>query len=77
MHEAFMLVETDTGMAFSVADEISKLDGVETAQTVTGPYDVIAHIKIGDEGSESLKSIAKSIHSIDGISYTMTSVAVH
>lgn len=77
MHAAFVLIETEIGEAFSVAEEVSKVENIEVAHSVTGPYDVIAYVESEEKLSEELRSIAEEIHSIDGVSDTLTCVAAH
>lgn len=41
MVQAYILVQTEVGKSAAVAREIAGLDGVVSAEDVTGPYDVI------------------------------------
>jgi len=69
--KAFVLIETVAGKTKGVVDKIRQLDGVKSADSVTGPYDVIAIVE-----SESLNDIGDlitgKIHPIGGISRTVT-----
>ncbi|MGD0881471.1 MAG: Lrp/AsnC ligand binding domain-containing protein, partial [Acidimicrobiales bacterium] len=38
---AYILIQTEVGKAATVARAVQALDGVVTAEGVTGPYDVI------------------------------------
>ena len=77
MHAAFIMMGTEKGKPFSVADKVSKIDTVKVAYPVTGPYDVIAYLE-AEEGLEGeLKKAVEEIHSIDGVLNTLTSIAVH
>jgi DNA-binding Lrp family transcriptional regulator len=38
---AYILVQTEVGKAAQVAKDIVKIEGVQQAEDVTGPYDVI------------------------------------
>ena len=38
---AYVLIQTEVGKAAQVAHEVEKIDGVVSAEDVTGPYDVI------------------------------------
>src|ERR671922_297061 len=38
---AYILIQTEVGKAAQVAKEIAEIKGVESAEDVTGPYDVI------------------------------------
>ena len=39
---AYILIQTEVGKAAQVATEVDGIDGVVSAEDVTGPYDVIA-----------------------------------
>jgi DNA-binding Lrp family transcriptional regulator len=69
--KAFVLIETVVGKTKEVADKIGQLDGVKSADSVTGPYDVIAIVE-----RESLNDIGDlitgKIQRIGGISRTVT-----
>ena len=39
---AYILIQTEVGKAAQVASEVAGIDGVVSAEDVTGPYDVIA-----------------------------------
>ena len=40
---AYILIQTEVGKATQVAKEIAEIKGVQQAEDVTGPYDVIVH----------------------------------
>ena len=46
--KAFLLVETAVGRTRDVANTLRDLDGIESVDVVTGPYDIIAVIS-GDD----------------------------
>ena len=48
MVHAYILVQTEVGRAAAVAKEIGEIDGVLSAEDVTGPYDVIVRAKADD-----------------------------
>ena len=77
MHAAFILIVTNVGRPFAVAEEISEIENVEIAYSVTGPYDVIAYVETEKELDGRLREIAEEIHSIQGVIETLTSIAVH
>jgi DNA-binding Lrp family transcriptional regulator len=68
---AFVLIQTETGKAFSVADAVRAIAGVLAADVVTGPYDVIAKAETTDLDDLGKLVVAK-IHDIDGITRTFT-----
>ena len=62
---AFLLIQTESGKAKEVVSALEQLEGVKSADQVTGPYDVITVIE-----GESLIDIGDSINSqIQPISY--------
>jgi len=68
---AFVLIEAEAGKSLKVVAALKGIEGVTTANQVTGPYDVIAVIdrdKIGEIGSV----IAEKIQSIPGVSRTVS-----
>ncbi|MPZ92272.1 MAG: hypothetical protein GEU68_11665 [Actinobacteria bacterium] len=68
--KAYILIQTVTNAAH-VAREIRDLDGVLTADDVSGPYDVI--VQIAAENMDELgKSVVNRIQAVEGISRTLT-----
>jgi hypothetical protein len=45
MLSAYVLIQTEVGKVAHGAHALSDLDGVELAEDLTGPYDVIARIQ--------------------------------
>ncbi len=73
--KAFVLIETVVGRNKEVVTALKQLKGVESVNTVTGPYDVIATI-----AGETLNTIGDlvtdKIHPIAGISRTVTCLVI-
>ena len=73
--KAFVLIETAVGKTKEVMNVLEKLGGLQSVDTVTGPYDVIAILE-----AESLNDIGEivteKIHPIAGISRTVTCLAI-
>jgi len=73
--KAYVLIETAVGTTKEVTASIEKLEGVQTVDPVTGPYDIIAVVE-----GESLKDIGDlvtgKIHPVSGISRTVTCLAI-
>ncbi len=73
--KGYLLIETQVGKTKEVVEALRELDGVISADVVTGPYDAIATIeeetltKVGD-------LVTAKIHPIKGISRTVTCLAV-
>jgi len=73
--KAFVLIETAVGKPKEVVAEIRQLEGVKSADLVTGPYDVIATIE-GESLNEVGKLVTGKIHPIAGISRTVTCLVI-
>jgi len=73
---AYVLVQTEVGKAASVAAAVSAFPGVETANTVIGPYDVIVKVT-GDTMDDVARNFQDGIKSVEGITRTLTCEIVH
>lgn len=76
MVTAYILILTEVGKAAQVAAEVAKIDGVEAAEDVTGPYDVIVRASASDV-NELGKMVVARIQTIEGIDRTLTCPVVH
>ncbi len=76
MVQAYILIQTEVGKAAAVAEAIGKLDGVATAEDVTGPYDVIVRAEAHNV-DELGKLVVARIQGVDGITRTLTCPVVH
>lgn len=68
---AYILVQTEVGQAADVAAAIAQIDGVENAENVTGPYDVIARVE-GPSVDELGTLVVTQIQRVPGITRTLT-----
>jgi DNA-binding Lrp family transcriptional regulator len=73
---AFVLIQTEVGKAAQVATEVRGIDGVVSADDVTGPYDVIARAEAGSVDDLG-KMVVSRIQMIDGITRTLTCPVVN
>jgi DNA-binding Lrp family transcriptional regulator len=73
---AYILVQTEVGRAAAVANEIGEIDGVLSAEDVTGPYDVIVRAKADDVDSLGRLVVAK-VQGVHGITRTLTCPVVN
>jgi DNA-binding Lrp family transcriptional regulator len=76
MVTAYILIQTEVGKAMQVAKSIADIDGVQSAEDVTGPYDVIVRAEatnVDDLG----KLVVARVQSVDGITRTLTCPVVH
>lgn len=76
MVSAYILILTEVGKAADVASAVAQVPGVESADDVTGPYDVIVRAKAADV-DELGRMVVSQIQAIDGIDRTLTCPVVH
>jgi DNA-binding Lrp family transcriptional regulator len=73
---AYILIQTEVGQAAAVAAKIAQIEGVTTAEDVTGPYDVI--VRAEAENVDLLgQLVVARIQNVDGITRTLTCPVVH
>ena len=72
---AYVLIETQVGKTRDVVEAIRGLEGVVLVHAVTGPYDAVTTIEGASLNEIGLLVTAK-IHSIKGISRTVTCLAI-
>ena len=71
MIEAFVLIQAGVGMASRVGQVMSAIQGVRSADVVTGPYDVVAHVEAAN--IDALGSlIVSKIQAVEGVTRTLT-----
>jgi DNA-binding Lrp family transcriptional regulator len=68
---AYILIQTEVGKAAAVAAAIAELDGVASAEDVTGPYDVIVRAEAADV-DELGKLVVAKVQAVNGITRTLT-----
>lgn len=73
---AYILIQTEVGKAAQVAQEVGDIDGIVTAEDVTGPYDVIARAE-AETVDELGKMVVSRVQMIDGITRTLTCPVVN
>lgn len=75
MVAAYVLIQTEVGRSTAVAEAIAELEGVVSAENVTGPYDVIVRVEavhLDDLGP----LVLSNIQSVSGITRTVTCTVV-
>jgi DNA-binding Lrp family transcriptional regulator len=76
MLSAYVLVESEVGKVAHVAQAITDLDGVELAEDLAGPYDVIPRVEAS--GLDELgRLIVFRIQVVDGVTRTLTCMVLH
>ena len=73
---AYVLIQTEVGKAATVARTVAALDGVVSAEGVTGPYDVIVRAE-ADNVDELGRLVAANIQAVEGITRTLTCPVVY
>jgi len=73
---AYVLIETEVGKVAHVAQALSDLDGVQLAEDLVGPYDVIARVQA--PGLDQLgRLVVARIQVMDGVTRTLTCTVLH
>ena len=76
MLSAYVLVESEVGKVAHVAQAVNDLDGVESAEDLAGPYDVIARVQA--PGLDQLgRLVVARIQVVDGVTRTLTCTVLH
>ena len=73
--KAYILIEVGAGETGLVVQSIQKVEGVNSADSVAGAYDVVATVEARD--LDGLGTLVKQLHSIPGIFKTITLIAVN
>ncbi len=76
MVTAYILIQTEVGKAAQVAKDILDIAGVQQAQAVTGPYDVIVRAEARNIDELGQLVVAR-VQAVDGITRTLTCPVVH
>ena len=71
---AFILIETQVGRVRQVAEGLRAIPGVVFADSIAGPYDVIALVEVGDM-REMADLITTKVQGIRGVERTITCVS--
>jgi DNA-binding Lrp family transcriptional regulator len=68
---AYILIQTEVGKAAQVARDVVEIKGVQQAEDVTGPYDVIVRAEARNL-DELGKLVVARVQVVDGITRTLT-----
>ncbi len=68
---AYILIQTEVGVASDVATQIREIQGVVSADVLTSPYDIIASTEAADV-DELGRMVMSRIQMIGGITRTTT-----
>ncbi len=75
MAKAYVLIEAAVGKTVEVVTALKAVTGVNSADPVTGPYDVIAVIEGVDINAVG-NLVTKKVHTINGVLRTVTCFAM-
>lgn len=71
MVEAFVLIQAGVGLASQVVQAVSAIQGVRSADVVTGPYDAVASVEA--ETMDALgRLVVSKIQAVEGVKRTLT-----
>ncbi|HXX89910.1 MAG TPA: Lrp/AsnC ligand binding domain-containing protein [Acidimicrobiales bacterium] len=73
---AYVLIQTEVGKAAQVAKQVDAIEGVTSAEDVTGPYDVIVRAEAGSVDDLG-RMVVSQIQLIEGITRTVTCPVVN
>jgi DNA-binding Lrp family transcriptional regulator len=73
---AYILIQTEVGKAAKVAKDVVGITGVQQAQAVTGPYDVIVRAEARNIDELGQLVVAR-VQAVDGITRTLTCPVVN
>ena len=76
MLSAYVLIQTQVGKVAHVAQALTRLDGVQLAEDLAGPYDVIATLQASSL-DELGRLVLAHIQPLDGVTRTMTCLVLH
>ncbi|HZA41625.1 MAG TPA: Lrp/AsnC ligand binding domain-containing protein [Actinomycetota bacterium] len=71
MLPAYVLVQTEVGMAVGVAAQLARIPGVVSAEVTAGPYDVIARAESANL-DELGRLVVANIQRAEGVTRTLT-----
>jgi DNA-binding Lrp family transcriptional regulator len=75
MLSAYVLIQTEVGKVAQVAQTLSGLDGVQLAEDLAGPYDVIARIQ-APSLDQLGRLVVSRIQVVDGVTRTLTCMVI-
>jgi DNA-binding Lrp family transcriptional regulator len=69
--QAFVLIQAGVGMASRVGQAVGAIQGVRSADIVTGPYDVVVRVEAASIDALGRLVVSK-IQAIEGVTRTLT-----
>lgn len=68
--KAYVLLETEAALTQEAVEEVRRVEGVKTAESVTGPYDIVVTVEVAT--IDDIASVLRQIRSASGINKTTT-----
>ena len=75
MLSAYVLILTEVGKVAHAAQALRDLDGVQVAEDITGPYDIIARVQASSLDQLG-RLVASRIQAVDGVTCTLTCTVI-
>ena len=72
---AYVLIEVAVGRIKEVAEYLQRVEGIQSADVITGPYDVVAVIDAPDMATMG-RLVEREIHILNGVLRTVTCLAL-
>jgi DNA-binding Lrp family transcriptional regulator len=72
--EAYILIDTEPGNIWEVAEATLKIKGVRKSHAVAGQYDAVAHVEFTK--MDDLGAIIEKIQRLEGVRRTQTLIAI-
>ncbi len=72
---AFVLIQTLPGRMATIVGALERIKAVREVDTVTGPYDIVVHLEVGDLRDIS-PVVAGTIGGLKGVTRTTTLLCV-
>ena len=72
---AYVMAKTETGTAEKVQDELRRVPGIQTADIVTGEYDLVVVVE-GPSNEDIGRLVMRDIQGISGVGPTTTFVVI-
>jgi len=72
--QAYVLINTEPGKLWEIADEALKIEGVKMAHAVTGQFDVVAYAEFTK--MDELGSIIEKLQRVQGVRRTQTAIVI-
>ena len=70
----FILINSERGKAWKIAESANRVKKVKMAYAVTGMFDIVIYAELGH--MKELHDLIAELHTIDGVTSTRTAIAI-